>query len=125
MVRVRSSSVHLHPYNTKCQRDKKEIKTYELLVLLELEAVKVSVGGTLGTGSDLLGPGGLGPGASKVLLLDGSLENSLAGTTGNLDNEGSQGQAAESVAGTGNTGGGALNESLRFSNRKDKEKGPG
>jgi len=94
----------------------------ELLVLLELEAVKVSVGGTLGTGSDLLGPGGLGPGASKVGLLNGSLEGSLASATGNLDDQGGQGQAAESVARAGNAGGGALNESLKTEEKKTSQK---
>ena len=106
--------------------ERKKGGTYELLVLLELEAVKVSVGSTLSTGSDLLGPGGLGPGASEVLLLDGSLEDGLASVAGNLDNEGGQGQATESVGTASNAGGGALNESLFFEGKWCKgDKGKG
>ena len=86
--------------------------TYELLVLHELEAVKVSVGSALSTGLDLLGPGGLGPVTGEVLLLNGSLEDGLASVAGNLDNEGGQGQATESVGTAGNAGGGTLNEDL-------------
>jgi hypothetical protein len=87
--------------------------TYDLLVLCQLEAVKVAVGSTLGARIDLLGPGSLCPVASNILLLNGSLEGLLANTAGNLDGQRSQGQATEGVGAASNAGRGTLNESLK------------
>lgn len=87
-------------------------KTYNLLVLLKLEAVKVAVARTRGTRSDLLGPRSLCPVTRDILLLNGGLEDLLTCVARNLEDQGGQGQATEGVGTARDAGRGTLNESL-------------
>lgn len=87
--------------------------SYLALELLELESVEISKSSTGDTALQLLGPAGLVPSGDSVVLLESLGKSGLTSSTGKvLDDERSQGKTSVSESLTGDTGGGAVNQSL-------------